>query len=97
MSRLGKRRGPVARLNDQVLRLVGLAFVACAGAVVAASVATDRGLSVTPGTTANAAATDPGTVAALVQFSVAHPAYPVAVLVGLVLVVLGEETPLLGS
>jgi len=96
MSRLGSRRGPVATLNDQVLRLVGTAFVLCSGVVALASVATDYGLGLTGETTTNAA-TDLGTAGLVVGFCLAHPAYPILAAVGLVLAALGDETPLLGS
>ncbi|PSP32767.1 hypothetical protein BRC64_05705 [Halobacteriales archaeon QH_10_67_22] len=96
MSRLGSRRGPVATLNDQVLRLVGTAFVLCSGVVALASVATDYGLGLTGEATTNAA-TDLGTAGLVVGFCLAHPAYPILAAVGLVLAALGDETPLLGS
>jgi len=96
MGRLGSGRGPAARLSDNALRLVGLAFVGWSGAVAAASVATDAGLPV-PGSTANAVTTDLEALGSLVAFALAHPAYPTLFAVGLALVVLGENAPLFGS
>jgi len=103
MTRLGGDPGTGTILDGQTLRIAGLVTVVCAVAVTAASVGTAHGLSV-PGqsgantATANTATAlaDVGAVAALVEFAVAHPAYPVLALVGLVLVVAGERTPLLG-
>jgi hypothetical protein len=97
MSRLGSTRGPVATLNDHALRLVGLAFVVWGGAVTAASVTTEYGLAVPEDVTANALGSDLATVGSVVAFALAHPAYPALLLAGLVLAVLGDDVPLLGS
>lgn len=96
MGRLGSTRGPVARLNDHALRLVGLGFVLWAGAVTAASVTTEHGLAVPEDGTTNALGSDLATLGLVVEFGLAHPAYPALLLVGLGLVVLGENVPLLG-
>lgn len=93
----GPVRGPVARLNEQVLRLVGLGFVGWAGVVIWASLRTDYGLSVTLDPTTRTAVADPGTVRAVVAFALAHPAYGALLAVGLVLLALGDEAPLLGA
>lgn len=99
MARLGGERGLGPTLDRQTLRIAGLVAVACSVAVTAASLATAYGFSVPRQSGANAAtvATDTGAAAALVAFAAAHPAYPTVALVGLVLVVAGEDTPLLGS
>ncbi|WP_135364781.1 hypothetical protein [Halosimplex halophilum] len=98
MTRLGGDPGTGTVLDGQTLRIAGLATLVCATVVTAASLATPHGLSV-PGRSASNAApvlADSGVAAALVEFAAAHPAYPVLALVGLILVVAGEETPLLG-
>lgn len=97
MTRLGSTHGPVATLNDHALRVVGLAFVAWGGVTTAASVTTEYGLAVPEDVTANALGSDLAAVGSVVAFAIAHPAYPVLLLFGLVLVVLGEDAPLLGS
>ena len=97
MGRLGSSRGPVARLSDHVLRLVGLAFVGWAGAVAAASVTTEYGLAAPSSGAANALGGDLAAVGLVVEFALVHPAYAVLLFVGLVLVALGEDVPLLGS
>ncbi|QLH80809.1 hypothetical protein [Halosimplex pelagicum] len=98
MARLGGEAGTGTVLDGQTLRIAGLVTVACSAAVTAASVGTAHGLSMPSQSGANTATVvaDLGAAAALVEFAAAHPAYPVALLVGLVLVVAGEETPLLG-
>ncbi|MFC7197000.1 hypothetical protein ACFQL4_24025 [Halosimplex aquaticum] len=72
--------------------------VGCTAVVTAASLTTPHGLSVPGQSGANTATAtaDIGTVTALVEFAAAHPAYPMVALLGFVLVVAGEETPLLG-
>jgi hypothetical protein len=98
MTRLGGEPGTGTVLDGQTLRIAGLVTVCCTVAVTAASLGTAHGLSIPSQSGTNAATTvaDVGTAAALVEFALAHPAYPVLALVGLVLVVAGEETPLLG-
>ncbi|WP_415379570.1 hypothetical protein [Halosimplex sp. TS25] len=100
MERLGgkAKRGLGARLAKQTLRIAGLVTVVCTVAVTAASITTPHGLSVPSQSGTNAVTTtaDVGTLTALVAFAAAHPAYPVVALLGFVLVVAGEETPLLG-
>jgi hypothetical protein len=93
MARLGSERGVVPRLNNHALRLVGLAFVVGSGSVTTASLTTGVGLAIEEAARANAVA-DLGTVDALVEFSLAHPAYPAVLSVGLVLLVLGDDAPL---
>jgi len=98
MTRLGGDPGTGTLLDGQTLRIAGLVTLCCVTAVTAASLGTSHGLSIPDHSGANAATVvaDLGAAAALVEFAVAHPAYPVLALVGLVLVVAGEETPLLG-
>lgn len=99
MSRSGFGERVVAAVSAQTLRVVGALTMVLSVVVAAASVSTEYGLAVaaeTGGKTATYAA-DAGIAAALVEFAVAHPAYPAAVLVGLVLVVAGEDTPLIGG
>lgn len=97
MPRLGGTNGPLAILDRHVLRLVGLVCVASSGAVTWASVATDAGLRVPGAETVETRATDVETLELLVAFSVAHPAYTGLLVLGLALVVLGDDAPLLGS
>ncbi|WP_436908403.1 hypothetical protein [Halosimplex marinum] len=88
----------VTAVSAHVLRVVGSLMIVLSIGVAAVSVSTGSGPGggeTGGGTTAFAA--DAGAVAALVEFGAAHPAYPAAVLVGLVLVAAGEETPLIGS
>jgi|GEM_PF-1562209 len=98
MTRLGGDPGTGTLLGGQTLRIAGLVTLCCVAAVTAASLGTPHGLSIPGRSEANAATivADLGAAAALVEFAAAHPAYPVLALVGLVLVVTGEETPLLG-
>ncbi|WP_436931772.1 hypothetical protein [Halosimplex halobium] len=98
MARLGGNPGTGTVLDGQTLRIAGLVTLVCTAAVTAASLGTPQGLSVPGQSGSNAATTlaDSGAAAALVEFAAAHPAYPVLALVGLILVVAGEETPLLG-
>jgi hypothetical protein len=98
MTRLGGEPGTGTILDGQTLRIAGLVTVLCTTAVTAASLGTPHGLSIPSQSTTNTATVvaDIGTAAALIEFAAAHPAYPVLALVGLVLVVAGEETPLLG-
>ncbi|QPV64879.1 hypothetical protein I7X12_09845 [Halosimplex litoreum] len=98
MTRLGGEPGTGTILDGQTLRIAGLVTLCCVAAVTAASLGTAHGLSMPgqSGTNAATAVADVGAVAALVEFAVAHPAYPVLALVALVLVVAGDETPLLG-
>lgn len=99
MARLGGERGLGPALDRQTLRIAGLAAVVCSVTVTAASLGTPHGLSVTRQPEANTApaVADVGAAAALAEFAAAHPAYPTLALVGLVLIVAGENTPLLGS
>ncbi|WP_135364780.1 hypothetical protein [Halosimplex halophilum] len=88
----------VSAVSAHVLRVVGSLMIVLSVGIAAVSVSTGSGPGAgetSGGTTAIAA--DAGAVAALVEFAAAHPAYPAAVLVGLVLVAAGEETPLIGS
>ncbi|QLH80810.1 hypothetical protein [Halosimplex pelagicum] len=88
----------VTAVSANVLRVVGSLMIALSLGIAAASVSTDFGLDGANATGATAAyAADAGAVAALVEFAGTHPAYPAAMLVGLVLVAAGEETPLIGS
>lgn len=88
----------VAAVSANVLRVVGSLTIVLSVGIAAASVSTDFGLNGADATAASATyAADAGAVAALVEFASVHPAYPAAVLVGLVLVAAGEETPLIGS
>ncbi|QLH76454.1 hypothetical protein HZS55_03665 [Halosimplex rubrum] len=98
MARLGGEAGTGTVLDGQTLRIAGLVTIVCSATVTAASIGTSHGLSIHSQSTANTApvVADVGAATALVEFAAAHPAYPVAALVGLVLVVAGEETPLLG-
>jgi len=88
----------VTAASANALRVVGSVAIVLSVGVAAASVSTEYGLGAgapSGGTTAYAA--DVGAVAALVEFGAAHPAYPVFALIGLVLVVAGDEAPLIGS
>ncbi|WP_436908400.1 hypothetical protein [Halosimplex marinum] len=98
MARLGGQAGTGTALDGQTLRIAGLVTLVCTTSVTAASLGTSHGLSVPGRSGSNTAPVlaDIGVAAALVEFAAAHPAYPVLALVGLVLVVAGEETPLLG-
>lgn len=99
MTRLGGECGAGPALDRQTLRIAGLVAVVCSVAVTAASLTTSYGLSVSGQSGANTATAvaDVGLAAVLVDFTAAHPAYPALALVGLVLVVAGEDTPLLGG
>lgn len=99
MSRTGIGARVVAAVSAQTLRVVGALTIVLSVGVAVASVSTEYGLAVTTESGSKTAtyAADAGVAAALVEFAAAHPAYPVAVLVGLVLVVTGKETPLIGS
>jgi hypothetical protein len=87
----------VAAVSANVLRAVGSLMIVLSVGIAAASVSTDYGLGgdATGGTAAYAA--DAGAVAAFLEFASVHPAYPAAILVGLVLVAVGDEAPLIGS
>jgi hypothetical protein len=88
----------VTAVSANVLRAVGSLMILLSVGIAAASISTDYGLGggdATGGTAAYAA--DAGAVAALVEFASVHPAYPAAILVGLVLVAAGDEAPLIGS
>ncbi|QLH76453.1 hypothetical protein HZS55_03660 [Halosimplex rubrum] len=88
----------VTAVSAHVLRVVGCLMIALSVGIAAASVSTDYGLGGANATGVAAAYTaNAGAVAGLVEFAAAHPAYPVAVLVGLVLVAAGDEAPLIGS
>lgn len=99
MSRTGIGSKLVATISAQVLRVVGLLTVSLSVVVTALSLATEHGLAVADGSGGQTAAyvTDVGAATALVEFAAAHPAYPFAMLVGVVLIVAGDETPVLGS
>jgi len=87
----------VTTVSANVLRAVGSLVIVLSVGVAAASVSTDYALGGDPTGGTAAYTVDVGAVTALVEFAAAHPAYPVFTLIGLVLVVAGEETPLLGS
>jgi len=93
---------PLARLvtavSANVLRAVGALMIVLPIGVAATSAATEYGLAAeaASGPTAVFAA-DAGAVGALVEFAAVHPAYPAAALIGIVLVVAGDETPLIGN
>ncbi|WP_415379571.1 hypothetical protein [Halosimplex sp. TS25] len=99
MSHTGIGSRLVATVSAQVLRVVGLLTVLLSAGVAGLSVSTEYGLAVTVGGESQTAAytADVSIASALVEFAAAHPAYPVAVLVGFVLVVAGDETPILGG
>ncbi|WP_436925349.1 hypothetical protein [Halosimplex amylolyticum] len=99
MSRTGIGSRLVATVSAEVLRVVGLLTALLSAGVAGVSVSTEYGLAVTAeaGSQTAASVADVSTVGALVEFAAAHPAYPAAVLVGVVLVVAGDETPVLGS
>ncbi|WP_459193504.1 hypothetical protein [Halosimplex sp. J119] len=98
MSGTGIGSRVVATISAQVLRVVGLLTVSLSVVVIALSLSTEHGLAVRGGDAQTAAyVTDVGVVTALAEFAGAHPAYPVAMLVGIVLIVADDETPLLGS
>ena len=95
-SGIGSRLVTAASAN--ALRVVGLLTIVLSVGVAAASVSTEYGLGGGDPSGGTAAYTaDIGAVAALVEFGAAHPAYPVFALIGLVLVVAGDEAPLIGS
>ncbi|WP_123535279.1 hypothetical protein [Halosimplex salinum] len=99
MARLGGERGLGPALDRQTLRIVGFVTIACTSAVTALSLGTPHGLSI-PGRSASNTATvvaDIGAAAAVVEFAAAHPAYPTVAVIGFVLIVAGEDTPLLGN
>jgi len=89
----------VSAASAQTLRVLGGLTVCLSVGIAAMSMTTEYGLAVAPdpGTQTTAYVADVGAVAALVEFATAHPAYPVAVVIGLVLVVAGDEVPLLGG
>ncbi|WP_123535281.1 hypothetical protein [Halosimplex salinum] len=99
MSSTGVGSRLVAATSRHALRVVGFVTVLMSAGVASMSVTTEYGLTVgseSAGQTA-AYAADVGTIAAFAEFAAAHPAYPAAVLVGFVLVVAGDETPLIGD
>ncbi|QPV64878.1 hypothetical protein I7X12_09840 [Halosimplex litoreum] len=88
----------VTAVSAHVLRVVGSLMIVLPIGVAAVSVSTEYGLGGGDATGVTAAyATDVGAVSALVEFASVHPAYPAAILVGLVLVAAGDEAPLIGS
>ena len=99
MSQAGIGTRLVRAASAQTLRILGTLTICLSFGIAAMSVTTEYGLSVEADSSAQttAYATDVGTATALVEFAAAHPAYPVAVLIGLVLVVAGDEVPLLGG
>lgn len=96
---MNRRRGPLARLlatvSDQALRVVGAAMICLSAAVTAGSLTTEHGIE-TPATEA-ATATTAVSATVLIEFAAAHPAYPLAMLVGLVLLATNDDAPLIGS
>lgn len=94
------RRGPLARLlatvSDHALRVVGAAMICLSAAVTASSLTTEHGLE-SPATETAATATTGVSATVLIEFAAAHPAYPIAMLVGLVLLATNDDAPLLGS
>jgi len=99
MSQTGIGARLVAAASAQTLRVLGALTICLSVGIAAMSVTTEYGLSVgaDAATQTTAYATDVGILTALVEFAGVHPAYPVAVVVGIVLVVAGDEVPLLGG
>jgi len=99
MSQSGIGARLVAAASAQTLRVLGALTVCLSAGIAAMSVTTEYGLSVgtESATQTTAYAADAGILTALVEFGAAHPAYPVAVVIGVVLVVAGDEVPLLGG
>lgn len=88
----------VAAVSSHALRVVGGVAVLLATGVASVSVTTDHGLAVTASGADRAAtvAADGATMSAFVEFATSHPAYPVATALGLVLLILGDDAPLVG-
>jgi hypothetical protein len=87
-------------MSARSMRVAGVVVAGLAGVVIALSVGTDHGLAGGEASVAGTTIAGSGgslTVDAFVAFALAHPAYPVAVLVGLVLFALGDDVPLLGD
>jgi hypothetical protein len=86
-------------VSAHALRVAGAVLVVLAGAITWLSLSTDYGFAVDTSasgasqTTTNAALS----VDALVAFAGAHPAYPIAIVVGMALFALGDDVPLLGD
>ena len=95
----------IAGISAQTMRVTGAVIVLLALAVIGVSLGTDYGLAINgtaaDGTTtgdATATATNSGIgLSTVVEFTLAHPAYPVAIVVGFVFLTLGENVPLLGD
>ena len=89
----------VAATSAQSLRVVGAVTVLLSTGVASLSVTTNHGLAVTAGTADQSAtlAADVGLLPALVEFAMAAPAYPVATALGLFLLVVGDNAPLIGG
>ena len=89
----------VAAMSAHSLRVVGAVAVLLSTGVASLSITTNQGLTVTAGAADRTAtvAADAGVVTALVEFAVSYPAYPVATVLGLVLLVVGDDAPLVGK
>jgi len=94
----GLDRRIVASVSAHSVRVVGAVTVLLSAGVASLSITTDQGLAVRVGTAdrSGTVAADGGLVTALVEFAVAHPAYPVAAALGCFLLVLGDDAPLVG-
>jgi len=88
----------IAGVSAHSLRVVGAVGLLLSAGVASLSITTTRGLTVKAGAADRTAtvAADAGVVTALVEFGIAHPAYPVAAAVGCFLLVAGDEAPLVG-
>jgi len=88
----------VAAVSSHALRVVGGVAVMLSAGVASVSVTTEHGLAVTADAAERSAtvAADGATMAAFVEFATFHPAYPVATALGLVLLILGDDAPLVG-
>lgn len=88
----------VAGVSAHSLRVVGAVTVLLSAGVASLSITTEEGLTVTAGAAERSAtvAADAGLVTALVEFGAAHPAYPVATAIGVFLLAVGDDAPLVG-
>jgi len=80
------------------MRIVGAVALLLSTGVTVLSVTTDRGFAATGDAAGRSAtvAADAGAAVAFAEFAAAHPAYPVAAALGLFLVVVGDDAPLVG-
>mgnify|MGYP000053041983 CR=1 FL=1 len=98
MSQSGPGARFVAGISVHSLRVVGSIALLASAAVAAASVTTSFDPAGSETTQQSAAiAGDPATVGAVVEFATVHPAYAGLFAFGLLLLVAGDEVPLLGS